>query len=79
MHNYNYTKYYSIQQTMQLSLHLPKPLVLTIVDIQKVHHIIPQLVLVLGGKNGPAKLRVHPPCVVLHNAVARSTSHTTWS
>ena len=41
---------------MKYALHLPKQPVLTVFDLQAVHHIFPQLVLVLGGKDEPAKL-----------------------
>ena len=41
---------------MKYALHLPKQPVLAVFDLQAVHHIFPQLVLVLGGKDEPAKL-----------------------
>ena len=41
---------------MQLALHLPKQPVFTVLDLQAVHHILSQLVSVLGGKNEPTKL-----------------------
>ena len=63
---------------MKYALHLPKQPVLTVFDLQAVHHILPQLVLVLGGKDEPAKLPGSPsPCVVLRNAAARSTLRNT--
>ena len=40
---------------MQLILHLPKQPVLTVFDLQALHHILSQFVLVPGGKNKPGK------------------------
>ena len=42
------------------ALHLPKQPVFTVCDLQAVHHILPQLVLVLGGRDEPAKLPASP-------------------
>ena len=46
---------------MKYALHLPKQPVLTVFDLQAVHHTLPQLALVLGGKDEPAKLPASPP------------------
>ena len=45
---------------MKYVLHLPKQPVLTVFDLQAVHHTLPQLVLVLRGKDEPAKLLASP-------------------
>ena len=45
---------------MKYALHLPKQLDFTLLDLQAVHNILPQLVLVLRGKDEPAKLPVSP-------------------
>ena len=45
---------------MKYALHLSKQPVLTVVDLQAIHHILPQLVLVLGGKDEPTNLPAFP-------------------
>ena len=45
---------------MKYALHLLKQPIFTVLDLQAVHHILPQLVLVLGGKDEPTKLPGSP-------------------
>ena len=45
---------------MKYALHLPKQPVFILLDLQAVHNTLPQLLLVLGGKDEPAKLPASP-------------------